>query len=347
MRTRDALREARGRGALPIMKIRPVILFLQVIVLGGCMVGLLARPGGLRQNGAEPAAEVLAPLFERVSADSMLETVRFLANQGSRRYTTEGAEAAVAFISGRLERLGYTTGYHRVTATDLDGRPVVVTNVIADLAGPGPVRSSLVLCAHYDSRGEDGEDFAPGADDNASGVAVLLEAARVFAAARVPVRATLVFFGGEEDSLIGSRAFAKDASTTGFSIRGVINVDMVGYDEYGPLDAVIFTNEQSLPLALEVADLARRVTAVAVDTTVTVSGNSDHASFWEWGHPAVSIWEGYDHNPHHLTTRDTPAVLTPHFMVEVARLVISAAVHLGGAAGGEAERPWNDADGRW
>jgi hypothetical protein len=43
------------------------------------------------------------------------------------------------------------------------------------------------------------------------------------------------------------------------------------------------------------------------------------------------LWEGYDHNPYHLTTKDTPAVLTREFLVEVTKLVVSAAVHLGGA----------------
>jgi acetylornithine deacetylase/succinyl-diaminopimelate desuccinylase-like protein len=314
------------------MKNRFVIFALQALVLGALVVGLFVHPPDPRTNDSVPHADRLEPMLASISADSMLETVRFLANQGSRRFTTEGARATVDFITHRLETLGYTVDHHHVPARDADGRRVDVTNLVADLGGRGPGRSSLIFCAHYDSRGEDGEDFAPGADDNASGVSVLLEAARVFAEAGVSVRATLAFFGGEEDSLIGSRGFANDVSTEGLSVRGVINVDMVGYDEYGPPDVVIFTNQQSIPLALEVADIARRTTRLDVDTTITASGNSDHASFWQVGQPAVSIWEGYDHNPYHCTTRDTPAVLTRPFLVEITRLVISTAVHLGGAA---------------
>jgi Zn-dependent M28 family amino/carboxypeptidase len=240
----------------------------------------------------------------------------------------------VEFITSRLANLGYAPEHHHVATLDAAGAPVVVTNVVADLGGPAAGRSSLLVCAHYDSRSEHGENLAPGADDNASGVAVLLEAARVFAEAGVEPRVMLAFFGGEEDSLIGSRAFASEISHERPLLRGVINVDMVGYDAYGPQDIVVFTNPHSIPLALELIDLASRTTRLAADTTVSPAGNSDHASFWRVGLPAVSVWEGYDHNPYHSTSKDTPAVITRHFLVEVARLIVSTCVHLGGTVDG-------------
>jgi Zn-dependent M28 family amino/carboxypeptidase len=238
----------------------------------------------------------------------------------------------VEFITRRLEDLGYAVEHHHVATLDADGQPFVVTNVAADLSGGHAGESPLILCAHYDSRVEGEEDVAPGADDNASGVAVLLEAARIFAEAGVEPHVTLVFFGGEEDSLIGSRAFADKISRERPPLRGVVNVDMVGYDEYGSLDIVVFTNPHSMPLAAEVAGVARRRTRLVTATTVAATGNSDHASFWRVGQQAVSIWEGYDHNPYHATSKDVPAVLTPHFMVEVARLIVSVAVEIGGTS---------------
>jgi Zn-dependent M28 family amino/carboxypeptidase len=132
----------------------------------------------------------------------------------------------------------------------------VVVNVLADLSRGHTGRNSLVICAHYDSRAEDRGDLAPGADDNASGVAVLLETARVLAQAGIEPRVTLAFFGGEEDSLLGSSAFVEELLSEHLPLRGVINVDMVGYDEYGPQDIVVFTNPQSVPLALEVIETA-------------------------------------------------------------------------------------------
>jgi Zn-dependent M28 family amino/carboxypeptidase len=152
----------------------------------------------------------------------------------------------------------------------------------------------------------------------------------VIAEAGLKPKVSLVFFGGEEDSLLGSDAFAEHVVELGFPLHGVINVDMVGYDEHGPKDVVIFTNTQSVGLAREVVRSARRSTRLAADTTMTTYGNSDHVSFWRRYQPAVSIWEGYDHNPYHCTSGDTTGVLTPDFLTEVTRLIISVALDLGG-----------------
>jgi Zn-dependent M28 family amino/carboxypeptidase len=312
------------------MKTNRFVMAIELVVLAGLILGLSVGVPEKRPNASLVSSGQLQTLFERISADSMLETVRFLAGQRTRRFTSEGSTAAERFITNRLEHLGFVVEHHHVNTVDAAGRPAVVTNVLTDLVGPGRARSSLIICAHYDSRGKDWNDPAPGADDNASGVAVLLEAARVFAETGVKPRVTLVFFGGEEDSLIGSRGFAEEVLREKLPLRGVINVDMVGYDAYGPLDIVVFTNPQSIPLALELVENARRTTRLVADTTVATTGNSDHAPFWRAGQPAVSIWEGYDHNPYHCTTKDVPVILTPYFLVEVAKLIVSTAVHLGG-----------------
>lgn len=305
-----------------------------MLVVASLVFGLAVRVPERASKPSHADAAKLEVLFERISADSMIETVKFLANQQTRRYTTAGAAAAVQYITARLEALGYAPEHRHVATLDEAGRPFVVVNVVVDLGGPAAGGSSLLVCAHYDSRGRDDEYFAPGADDNASGVAVLLEAARVFAETGVEPRVTFAFFGGEEDSLIGSRAFADEVSHGAPRLRGVINVDMVGYDAYGPMDVVVFTNPHSIPLALELVDVASRATRLVADTTVTTTGNSDHASFWRKALPAVSIWEGYDHNPYHCTSKDTPAVLTRPFLVEIARLILAASVHLGGTVDG-------------
>jgi len=307
-----------------------VLLAVQVFVVAVLVLGLSLRmPEEATRPASSPGSDLTA-VFERISPDSMLRTVRFLANQYTRRYASHGAAATVGFITTRLESLGIPVEHHRFTASH-GGEGVVVTNVLGDLSRSAPGKNSLIICAHYDSRGEDGSDIAPGADDNASGVAVLLEAARVLVASGIRPRVTLAFFGGEEDSLIGSSTFAEEVLAAHLPLRGVINVDMVGYDEYGPRDIVVFANPQSIPLAIEVIENARRTTGLIADTAIVSTGNSDHVSFWRAGQTAISIWEGYDHNPYHLTTKDTPAVLTREFLVEVTKLIVSTAVHLGGA----------------
>lgn len=121
----------------------------------------------------------------------------------------------------------HTGPYSRVT------RPTTITNVYAVLRGTDPAQANRVLLVtgHYDSRNSnvmDDHGFAPGANDDASGVAVSLECARVLSKLKLP--ATLVFaaVAGEEQGLYGSAHLAKLAKDEGWQIEGVLNNDIVG-----------------------------------------------------------------------------------------------------------------------
>jgi len=311
-----------------------VLIGVQIVVL------LAAAAAYVVQPPAPPHPETdarLAGVLADVDTDSLMHTVRVLAGHRTRRYGSPGATATVSFIAQELRRFGYTVEQQEV---DTDGdrhHPAVVTNVICDLGPPGE-DPPLLLCAHYDSRGERETDIAPGADDNASGVAVLLEVARVLAAREEPVNVRLVFFGGEEDDFIGSRAYVARAAELP---RAVINVDMVGYDDYGPMDIVVFTNESSLGLVGALGEAVRH-TRLRIAVVHSQDGNSDHVSFWDAGVPAVSVWEGYDHHPNYHTTQDIPARLTPIFMTEAARLIAAVAFQLGAVVDDESDGPDRD-----
>lgn len=303
------------------------ILYLCVLTL--VVVGLFVVAGPDRGGVSPDFYDECESVCGGISADSLLAVVEFLAAHETRRFTSQGAASTVSYITRRLTGLGIPVEHNYVNVKDRLGNSVVVTNVLADLSGAGFDLNTLLVCAHYDSRAKDWREPAPGADDNASGVAVLLETARVLAKGGRRPSVTLAFFGGEEDSLLGSKAFAENALDDHPGLRGVVNVDMVGYDEYGPMDAVLFCDPQSIPLAGELVASAARSTRLVIDTTIVSSGNSDHVSFWRKGLPAVSIWEGYDHNPYHNTILDTPEILTPRFLVEITRLVVSASLRLG------------------
>jgi Zn-dependent M28 family amino/carboxypeptidase len=111
--------------------------------------------------------------------------------------------------------------------------PTTITNVVATLRGTDPASADrvYVVGAHYDSRRTDvldGQGDAPGANDDGSGTAAVLELARVMA--RVPSEATIVFvaFAGEEQGLYGSTHFAELAKQNGWNIQGVLNMDIIG-----------------------------------------------------------------------------------------------------------------------
>jgi hypothetical protein len=109
----------------------------------------------------------------------------------------------------------------------VEGGPQTVTarNIVAELPGSEPDAGWLVACGHYD-----GHDIAQGAQDNATGTVILLEAARALASLRPYLRAGLRFilFSGEEMGMYGSEAYVRDHADDLDHIRAVLNADIVG-----------------------------------------------------------------------------------------------------------------------
>lgn len=180
----------------------------------------------------------------RISSDSIETYIHTLVgfhtrhNLSTQSDTEKGIGAAARWINskisnwiplsnGRLsvENITYTAGG---PGTRLE-RQVELTNVMAVLQGTG--KQEILVLAHYDSRVNDNNDstsFAPGANDNGSGVACLLESIRVMA--DTPLNATIrfLFLSGEEHGLLGAAAMAEIAEKEEWNVTAVINYDMIG-----------------------------------------------------------------------------------------------------------------------
>jgi len=152
--------------------------------------------------------------------------------------------------------------------------PVEIVNVACVIPGVDPDEADrhVYVLAHYDSRASDPvdpESDAPGANDNASGTAVLIELARVLAAEPLEATVVLLATAGEEQGLFGARAHADELAKAGIEVDAVLNNDTVG-DPYGPhaRDArrgraarkTIRVFSQGVPPALEEETLARIAT---------------------------------------------------------------------------------------
>ncbi len=114
-------------------------------------------------------------------------------------------------------------------------QPTTITNVYAILKGTDPVQSArrILITGHYDTRASDTLDthsIAPGANDDSSGTAVSLEAARVLSRHRFPATLVFVAVAGEEQGLNGSRHLAAVAKSEGWQLEAVLNNDIVGGD---------------------------------------------------------------------------------------------------------------------
>src|SRR5687767_12787794 len=207
-------------------------------------------PGSARAQvaAAPPARDAgIGTLVEAVSAQRIERDIRALAGFGTRHTLsatlseTRGIGAARRWIHAELERAAAACdGCLRVTyqRTLVDSGPRIpsptwVVNVVATLPGASDSGRVLIMSAHYDSRASDALDFesdAPGANDDASGTAAVLEAARVLAGSgrRFPATIVLAALAGEEQGLYGGQHLAETARERGWRIEGVLNNDIVG-----------------------------------------------------------------------------------------------------------------------
>jgi hypothetical protein len=195
----------------------------------------------------EPAPDpAITALLKQVSPERLRDTDTRLVAFGTRSTFSEsappgrGVVAARAWIEAQFRQIATTTGGRMTVAIDQysqapDGkriaRPVQIASVIATLRGDEPGGRTYVMSSHYDSRNSDNEDGlqdAPGADDNGSGTAAVLEAARILATTHL--RATLIFatYDAEEQGLFGSSHHAQALKAAGVDVQGDLNNDIIG-----------------------------------------------------------------------------------------------------------------------
>lgn len=250
-----------------------------------------------------------------------------------------GVGATVAWITQQLQAIAATSNgqmtVQKQTFVQPPGPkipvPTTITNVIATLQGTASPQRFYVVGAHYDDRVTDVLNFtsdAPGADRDGSGVAAMLELARVFATH--PAEGTMVFaaFGGEEQGLFGSSFMFRQMTAAGSDVQGFLNMDTIGSPlgdngVYEPRTVRVFsegvpTNATANQIALLQAvggendsvsrQLARYIQETGqsgftgmnvqlVDRRDGIAGGSDQISALEQGFPAVRYAEpNYNYN---------------------------------------------------
>ncbi|MEZ4702915.1 MAG: M28 family peptidase [Rhodothermales bacterium] len=178
-------------------------------------------------------------------------------------------------------------------------------NVLAQCPGTRAADRYLVVMAHYDHLGRIGPDvFFPGANDNASGTALLLGLSR--ACAEQPFGRTVLFvaFSGEEQGLLGSRAFVADPPVPLEAIDFVLNLDMVASGE----DGITVVGGSDFPEALDVLNAANAGVGISRIGKRANAPNSDHYPFLTAGIEGFFIYTNKGTQPYH-SVNDVPATL--------------------------------------
>ncbi|KAH6640001.1 peptidase family M28 [Truncatella angustata] len=186
-------------------------------------------------------------------------------------------------------------------------------SVIASI--PGNSTEVIVVSAHYDSIGSPANGRAPGADDNASGIIVILEALRIFANAKYKGGNTLEFhfYSGEEGGCLGSRDVMQSYKTAGKQVLAVMNQDMTGYSPNNVI--AIYTDYVDTALTNFLKKLVPVYSDLPLATDTCGYACSDHASARDAGYPAAYVCDENmeDSSPYIHSSQDTVATVSiPH-----------------------------------
>ena len=284
-----------------------------------------------------PKAWVKA-LVDAVSATTYQATIRRLAKLPTRHSLSDHFVTAANRARDKLEQLGYDARLE-----DISIRSRTSHNVVADREGRGDApRDLVIVCAHLDSINLRGgpQAPAPGADDNGSGAAGLLEIARVLAGHKARHDLRLILFGGEEQGLFGSTQHVAELSPEDRArTTTVVNMDMIASLNTPAPTVLLEGAELSQRLIDRLAAAAATYTSLVVQTSLHPF-NSDHVPFIDAAIPAVLTIEGADSaNDSIHTGNDTMDGVEIDLALEIVRMNVATAASALGRATRRLSRP--------
>lgn len=285
-----------------------------------------------------PLSEYIAALVAQVDAARVSGWIRDLVNFPTRHTLSPYNVEAAEWLRGQFQALGYTD----VVFQDFKIKSDTRHNVICTKPGKTEPSKYLIVCAHYDSRMKslgDATSVAPGADDNASGVAALLEIARVLFSTDTTYSIRFCAFSGEEQGYVGASAYATFANAGGMQIPLLINLDMVGHPESPAIPTIIVehdirnhvrTNDApSLAFANQMTQAAADYTTLK--TTLGPIYSSDYMPFEYFGYVCIGAYDGADAEPFYHTANDTIDKVDVGFGTEVTRMVLATVLTIAGS----------------
>jgi hypothetical protein len=260
-----------------------------------------------------------------VSESNLKATVEKLVSFGTRNsLSTKGVGEAAAWLKGEFEKIrGLKVEFHEFTDEKLkrDGQLVPQKNVIATLRGKSRPDEVIVFGAHYDSLNradKNPDNIAPGANDNATGTAGVLEAARILSQGEHDRTIIFACFSAEEQGLIGAFHFAKHLKESGVNVVCMLNNDIIGGakdDDGKPLNDNRLRCYSAPPQESDSRRFARLAKVVVErripdfkvelhDTIDRPKRGGDHQSFNKHGFTAIRFIEGVETDKLHHTAGD-------------------------------------------
>ena len=285
-----------------------------------------------------------AQLISEVSGERMMNTIEDLQGFGSRAFYLDSSRDVAQYLHDRFTELGLEVEYDEFSAGVHE-----VVNVIATKTGEAGSEARLLLGAHYDSENMEAESYelgaglpAPGADDDASGIAAVLELARVLSDYQTSRTIQFAAFTAEENGydgsggLAGSEHFAFAEKSRGTQYEASVILDMIGHRGSTENHVAAIVSKEDPPI---VRSIRSGISKNGINLSFSVvedefASYSDQYSFWSAGYPAILLIEADPHStsyslsPHYHTANDTIDKLSQEQIAETTKGLLSGILGL-------------------
>jgi Zn-dependent M28 family amino/carboxypeptidase len=276
-------------------------------------------------------AKAQDPLVSSMLADVSIDSLVYYASEisgefpivvggntvtiSSRNKNYPGNAIAADYLQERFESFGLTTTVQTFGATG--------ENILATQPGVIYPNQKVIICGHYDSMPANGT-ASPAADDDGSGTAAVLEAARVLSNYQFAYTIVYAVWDEEEYGLVGSNYYATQAENNNDSLVAVINVDAIAWDGDG--DDLARVHVRNYANSVNLGNVAvNMISTYGINLQAEVNSPgatySDHASFWNHDFTAILIIEDFDDdgNPHYHTTTDKVEFFDISYFEQIAK----------------------------
>ncbi|MDQ3838926.1 MAG: M20/M25/M40 family metallo-hydrolase [Thermoproteota archaeon] len=283
-------------------------------------------------------------IINLVNSTKLEDWVNSLSSFHTRHTKSEYIESVAYWLFRELQNICEDEVHlHNFSQAD-QGTSYSLKNVVCNKEGSMVTEKNnnnhlILISAHYDSRMQNINQTnarAPGADDNASGVAAVLELARILSRINLKNDIQFVLFSGEEQGQWGSKAYAQDLRANDTEVDMIMNLDMIGYPPRGLNQVVIeydYGNKVrandifSLNAAQFIENIAQEYTNI--QTSLRTLGKTDLIPFEAAGNIVVGLHDGGSElNPHYHNVSDTASTLDIEYLSSVTKLALAAILEL-------------------
>jgi hypothetical protein len=272
----------------------------------------------------------IASFVSQVSTSRLTADDQRLVAFHTRATLSDSVYAASQWIKGRFQALGYAD----VQEQTFTYQTTTQRNIVVTLPGTVHPDQYIIVDGHYDSTSPQSATNAPGADDNGTGIAALLELARLVQGIPFDYSIRFIGFAAEEQGLIGSGQYAQMALATGMQIKLLVNLDMLGYPPAGSWSTIVERDQGNAVSTNDAASYAYADTmaqaALAYTSLSVTHGNiysSDYMPFESRGFVCIGAFEQGD-NPNYHTTGDIASAVNFPYVTDNVKMVLATLMHV-------------------